>query len=1124
MDKTAAVNISDLSEHKAYYRWLPQSIREQVQAEGMAPNPATGNPMHFWDNEAEAQRYGEIVNSLEPHDLWAVHPSAVGNLKRDPWFGLVRHDWGDKPGAWQSDAIHIAPSVLSLHTQSSSPLKPLSTTPASPRSHAHTRHTAPRMADMLRQYLGSNTTPHPITPDTSALSSTANKVHSAPEAELPAPQVGDAYADRFKGVQLREDEDGWYVGTRGRSKSYPSPEDIPDSVVQKIRAQGWKPSVLGMRAPLLEHKRASRARSQPISEAVSINRSPDGTREASTRSLYHGTLIDHLPSIQQWGLQPGIGDFTQDAYGVGDEMTEDMLDPAVYMTDKFRMDRALTAMRHNVGRKLDKDFHDVTPLDIRNHGLLVKSPGGMGWSDDPRSDNHLQLPQRADDDITHEPWFEDESISSNDPDWGDDVPKQTEPGDYFDTSKVGPEGLKFIHGPALMRVLQRHNQINKGVFANRSPKGSHVGGTPDGTDLGDSWNLGVPMGTRQGNAFDPRRVRAAESWKFGANQPPPYTSLPSPASFFSGTPAVWTPKGWYITGEDISAHDDLIDHFGLDHESIKPHHRWWLDDDETWVNPQIYQKKYGPWDLGSHIKEAAIEPGTRFVLNDTDIDTGEPGRLHGQEAKYLYPDKSYPGTHYVQLPGAKHPLWVTDHMINHKPSYYHLAPTSERARIMAHGLKAGDPSFRNSWLKDGPNANNVVGVYATREPERANELADLFPKEFGATGWDIWKIRHPNTPQVDNDSGHFVFPHDIEPQHLSLRTPWEANPVNRNGWPERQFAEVSDRGDAIQQSQWEMQDYYNNGGRATPTKRLPLLDMERVGMAADPYWLDNFIERNGPIVYHHTNSEENAQNIAQNGLIPWDHPANPSGALWDGVLQPRPNHVYLTSHQPRNHSIDAPHRSILEVDLRKLDPRNLNPDEDAIDFAGLDRHMNVNLERDEPWHIQERGEHSPMTRGEWFDQLPGANDPSNTAWSMENNETIAHRGIISPEAIRYPYAEHMAQHPELYTAKTAAEAPFGLSEWRPGRRGKGLVTPSGMVYTWNVNAQDAPHHIDAVQRGKIPMRHWEGASLFAIDPSGQLDVFPQHHHPSVITSEVPGTWVPEAEPISNYDNEWNYAA
>jgi hypothetical protein len=256
MDKTAAVNISDLSEHKAYYRWLPQSIREQVQAEGMAPNPATGNPMHFWDNEAEAQRYGEIVNSLEPHDLWAVHPSAVGNLKRDPWFGLVRHDWGDKPGAWQSDAIHIAPSVLSLHTQSSSPLKPLSTTPASPRSHAHTRHTAPRMADMLRQYLGSNTTPHPITPDTSALSSTANKVHSAPEAELPAPQVGDAYADRFKGVQLREDEDGWYVGTRGRSKSYPSPEDIPDSVVQKIRAQGWKPSVLGMRAPLLEHKRA----------------------------------------------------------------------------------------------------------------------------------------------------------------------------------------------------------------------------------------------------------------------------------------------------------------------------------------------------------------------------------------------------------------------------------------------------------------------------------------------------------------------------------------------------------------------------------------------------------------------------------------------------------------------------------------------------------------------------------------------------------------------------------------------------------------------------------------------------------------------------------------------------
>ncbi|MFW5895162.1 MAG: ferritin [archaeon] len=44
---------------------------------------------------------------------------------------------------------------------------------------------------------------------------------------------------RFKGVSLKKDKDGVYVCThRARSKSYPSKEDIPESVIQKIKSTG----------------------------------------------------------------------------------------------------------------------------------------------------------------------------------------------------------------------------------------------------------------------------------------------------------------------------------------------------------------------------------------------------------------------------------------------------------------------------------------------------------------------------------------------------------------------------------------------------------------------------------------------------------------------------------------------------------------------------------------------------------------------------------------------------------------------------------------------------------------------------------------------------------------------
>src|ERR1035441_1901819 len=72
------------------------------------------------------------------------------------------------------------------------------------------------------------------------------------------------------------------------------------------------------------------------------------SKMASSRSLYHGTLIDHMPDIERSGLQPGVGGFTSDAYDLDEDgnykqgpNAEDQYSPAelgirpvVFMADK----------------------------------------------------------------------------------------------------------------------------------------------------------------------------------------------------------------------------------------------------------------------------------------------------------------------------------------------------------------------------------------------------------------------------------------------------------------------------------------------------------------------------------------------------------------------------------------------------------------------------------------------------------------------------------------------------------------------------------------------------------------------------------------------------------------------
>lgn len=164
-------------------------------------------------------------------------------------------------------------------------------------------------------------------------------------------------------------------------------------------------------------------------------------------------------------------------------------------------------------------------------------------------------------------------------------------------------------------------------------------------------------------------------------------------------------------------------------------------------------------------------------------------------------------------------------------------------------------------------------------------------------------------------------------------------------------------------------------------------DSSKFSMAADPNWLDNYIQRNGPYLYHATQTPEQVDSLLTHGILPWDHPNNPYGsAHGGGSLEPRPGHVYLKTYTPKR-QMDR----TVAVDLRKLDPGLLNPDED-------------NMIGNTPWHFPppQRSMYEPNeTGGSWAERWQ-MNEPSQTAYSLEGINglpTVAYRGVIPPEAI-----------------------------------------------------------------------------------------------------------------------------
>lgn len=159
------------------------------------------------------------------------------------------------------------------------------------------------------------------------------------------------------------------------------------------------------------------------------------------KSLYHGTINDHADSIRQFGLEPALGNFVSDAYG-GDYddagvSFEDNVAELTYATDKENLGKAVTAMTHHIAKKLNKDFHKVTDIDIRNHGMIVKVKGSPGAAVPPEP-----FEQRPEDyDLDWDMMSAERNLYA------------VEPLDYYSEEETAPEDIELITGSALMRFL-----------------------------------------------------------------------------------------------------------------------------------------------------------------------------------------------------------------------------------------------------------------------------------------------------------------------------------------------------------------------------------------------------------------------------------------------------------------------------------------------------------------------------------------------------------------------------------------------------------------------------------------------------------------------------------------------
>lgn len=203
-------------------------------------------------------------------------------------------------------------------------------------------------------------------------------------------------------------------------------------------------------------------------------------------------------------------------------------------------------------------------------------------------------------------------------------------------------------------------------------------------------------------------------------------------------------------------------------------------------------------------------------------------------------------------------------------------------------------------------------------------------------------------------------------------------------------------------------------------------------MAADPTFIQKWVERNGPYLYHgaHPRNGEDPEQVAQTilaeglqpsrGRVQPEYPGSSEimhcencgyvnnvkqldengedclncgkwlplePALEEWWHHPRPNHVFMVADPEMAYG-----QPLFRIDLRKLDPHKLKADDDYLRDYYPDK---IQFHK---W-TEPTPENPPRTLGEQAEAIGWGDNPDNTHGSLETHGVIAHEGPIPPEAI-----------------------------------------------------------------------------------------------------------------------------
>lgn len=129
---------------------------------------------------------------------------------------------------------------------------------------------------------------------------------------------------------------------------------------------------------------------------------------------------------------------------------------------------------------------------------------------------------------------------------------------------------------------------------------------------------------------------------------------------------------------------------------------------------------------------------------------------------WIEPDKLTP------MPGVAKPGPFIRRRAATDPYLYHVAPTSERQRIKAHGLMPSNPGQSGQWGEDSPFVNSPTGVYVFIKEEDA-----MHSGIFEGAPVDVWRVAKSSVRGLEMDpviENAYVLKTHVPAE---LHVPWE---------------------------------------------------------------------------------------------------------------------------------------------------------------------------------------------------------------------------------------------------------------------------------------------------------------------------------------------------------------